>query len=39
MFKTMAKFPPAFGLLGAVMGIVAMMQGLGSSDAIKSVGP
>jgi chemotaxis protein MotA len=39
MFKTMAKFPPAFGLLGAVMGIVAMMQGLGSADAIKSVGP
>jgi chemotaxis protein MotA len=39
IFKTMSKFPPAFGLLGAVMGIVAMMQGLGSSDAIKSVGP
>ncbi len=39
IFKTMSKFPPAFGLLGAVMGIVAMMQGLGSSDAIKTVGP
>lgn len=39
MFKTMSKFPPALGLLGAVMGIIAMMQGLGSSDAMKTVGP
>jgi chemotaxis protein MotA len=37
--KTLSKFPPAFGLLGAVMGIIAMMQGLGSADAIKTVGP
>ncbi len=39
MFKTIAKFPPAFGLLGAVLGIISMMQGLGSADAIKNVGP
>lgn len=39
MFKTMAKFPPAFGLLGAVLGIIAMMQGLGDAEAIKRVGP
>lgn len=39
MFTTMAKFPPAFGLLGAVVGIVALMQGLGGADAIKTVGP
>jgi chemotaxis protein MotA len=39
MFKTMAKFPPAFGLLGAVLGIIGMMQNLGSSEAMKTVGP
>lgn len=39
MFKTLAKFPPAFGLLGAVLGIIAMMQNLGGADAMKSVGP
>lgn len=39
MFTTMAKFPPAFGLLGAVVGIIALMQGLGGADAIKTVGP
>lgn len=39
MFTTLAKFPPAFGLLGAVIGIVALMQGLGGADAIKTVGP
>jgi chemotaxis protein MotA len=39
MFKTLAKFPPAFGLLGAVVGMVALMQGLGGADAIATVGP
>jgi len=39
MFTTLAKFPPAFGLLGAVVGIVSLMQGLGGADAIKTVGP
>ncbi len=39
MFKTLAKFPPAFGLLGAVVGMVALMQGLGGVDAIATVGP
>ena len=39
MFATLAKFPPAFGLLGAVIGMVSLMQGLGGADAIKTVGP
>jgi chemotaxis protein MotA len=38
MFTTLAKFPPAFGLLGAVVGIIALMQGLGGAHAIKTVG-
>lgn len=39
VFHTLAKFPPAFGLLGAVVGMIALMQGLGGADAIKTVGP
>ncbi|MCB0389707.1 MAG: MotA/TolQ/ExbB proton channel family protein [Bdellovibrionales bacterium] len=39
MFATLAKFPPAFGLLGAVIGMITLMQGLGGADAIKTVGP
>lgn len=39
VFHTLAKFPPAFGLLGAVVGMIALMQSLGGADAIKNVGP
>ncbi len=39
MFKTMARFPPAFGLLGAVVGMIALMTGLGSPDSFKQIGP
>lgn len=39
MFKTVARFPPAFGLLGAVVGMIALMTGLGSPDSFKTIGP
>lgn len=39
VFKTMARFPPAFGLMGAVLGMVALMSSLGSPDSFKTVGP
>lgn len=39
MFKTLSKFPPAFGLLGAVIGMITLMQGLGGADAFQKVGP
>jgi len=39
MFKTLSKFPPAFGLLGAVIGMITLMQGLGGADAFAKVGP
>ncbi len=39
VFKTMARFPPAFGLLGAVLGMIALMSGLGSPDSFKTIGP
>ena len=39
MFKTLSKFPPAFGLLGAVIGMITLMQSLGGADAFQKVGP
>lgn len=39
IFKTLSKFPPAFGLLGAVIGMIAMMQSLGGAEALSKVGP
>lgn len=39
LFKTVARFPPAFGLLGAVSGMIALMSGLGSPDSFKQIGP
>lgn len=38
-FKALSKFPPAFGLLGAVFGIISLMQNLGGQDAFQKVGP
>ena len=39
IFKALSKFPPAFGLLGAVIGMITLMQGLGGADAFAKVGP
>lgn len=39
IFKTLSKFPPAFGLLGAVIGMISLMQNLGGQDAFQKVGP
>ncbi len=39
IFRTMAKFPPAFGLMGTTLGMIALMQSLGSPDAQKTIGP
>ena len=38
-FKSLAKFPPAFGLLGAVLGMISLMQNLGGPDSFQKVGP
>ncbi len=38
-FKALAKFPPAFGLMGAVMGMIGIMAELGNSGASASIGP
>ena len=39
IFKTIAKFPPAFGLMGTTLGMIALLQNLGSTEAMKKVGP
>ena len=39
IFRTMAKFPPAFGLMGTTMGMIALLQSLGSPDAKSMIGP
>lgn len=39
IFKTMSKFPPAFGLMGTTLGLVALLQSLGSEAAKNNIGP
>lgn len=37
--KTVAKFPPAFGLMGTTLGMISLLQNLGGGDAQKMLGP
>ena len=39
VFKTLAKFPPAFGLLGTTLGMISLLQQLGGKDSQKLLGP
>lgn len=39
IFKTMAKFPPAFGLMGTTLGMISLLSNLGNPDSMKSLGP
>jgi chemotaxis protein MotA len=39
IFKTLAKFPPAFGLMGTSIGMIALLQSLGGENAKNEVGP
>jgi chemotaxis protein MotA len=38
-FKNLAKFPPAYGLMGTVLGMIALLSNLGGADAMKMIGP
>lgn len=38
IFRVIAKFPPAFGLIGTVLGLVALMRGMGEADSMKTIG-
>lgn len=39
IFRTIAKFPPAFGLMGTTLGMIALLQGLGKAGASANIGP
>ncbi len=39
IFKVMSRFPPAFGLLGTTLGMIALLQTLGKPDAKSLIGP
>lgn len=38
-YKIIGKFPPAFGLVGATLGMIGLLQGLGAPDAFAKLGP
>lgn len=38
-FRSLAKFPPAFGLMGAVLGMIGVMADLGKEGAMNAIGP
>lgn len=39
MFRTIGRFPPAFGLLAATLGMIAVLQKIGQPDSQKLIGP
>lgn len=38
-FKVLGRFPPAFGLIGATLGMIGLLQGLGAPNAFEQLGP
>jgi chemotaxis protein MotA len=39
ILKTLAKYPPAFGMIGTVIGLVTVLQGLGMKTGVETIGP
>jgi chemotaxis protein MotA len=39
MFRVIGRFPPAFGLLGTTLGMIALLQKIGQPDSQKLIGP
>jgi len=39
IFRTLAKFPPAFGLMATTLGMISLLQTIGSPDSFKLIGP
>lgn len=39
IFKTIGKFPPAFGLIGTTLGMIALLQSIGTEGAFQKLGP
>lgn len=38
-FKTIGKYPPAFGMMGTTIGMIVLLGNLGGADAAKTIGP
>ncbi len=39
VFSIISKFPPAFGLMGTTLGLIAVLQNLGDSEGQSMIGP
>jgi chemotaxis protein MotA len=39
MFRSIGKFPPAFGLLATTLGMIGLLQKIGQPDSQKLIGP
>lgn len=39
VFQSMGKFPPAMGLMGAVLGMISLLAAIGKPGAEKTIGP
>lgn len=39
ILSTLAKYPPAFGMIGTVLGLVALLNGLGGAEGASKIGP
>jgi chemotaxis protein MotA len=39
MFRILGRFPPAFGLLATTLGMISVLQKIGSPDSQKLIGP
>lgn len=37
-FRTMAKFSPAFGMIGTLIGLIGMLSNMGADDTIGRIG-
>lgn len=38
-FKSLGKYPPAFGMMGTTIGMIVLLANLGGPDAIDMIGP
>lgn len=39
MFRTIGRFPPAFGLLATTLGMIGVLQKIGQADSQRLIGP
>lgn len=39
VFKTLSRFPPAFGLMGTTFGMISLMRSLGGENSFNLIGP